>query len=403
VIDEWSALRNEGRLPGRLASASGAYNLLDRDNHLIVGRAQALEVFGDAHPGELGSPIALLRRFAVPAGALCRPDDELVGITMTFDGHVVFATKYGVVGAVSRRPAEMDADHLRTYSINGARCADPSVPAEELEEVSNSIANDERGGIYVVTDHAQYRINWRGGELRRGWRSTYNAGGTGGGARIGSGSGSTPTVMGARGDDRFVVITDGQELMHLVLMWRGDIPKSWKGLPGRPRRIACEVPVTFGDPDATQSVSEQSVLVRGFASVVVNNALALDPVFGPLPPALRPFSVVTGQIPGNAPKGVERIDWSPKTRTCRTRWASPNVQIPNGIPTMSAASGLFYGIGMKDAVWGLQGLDFATGRSRLWVPAGPLPNENSFFAATEVGPGGAVWTGTFGGVTVFGP
>ena len=76
------------------------------------------------------------------------------------------------------------------------------------------------------------------------------------------------------GDDRFVVITDGQRLMNLVLMWRDEIPVDWRpDRPGKDRRIACEVPVRFGDPNATESLDEQSVLVRGYASILVNNQL----------------------------------------------------------------------------------------------------------------------------------
>ena len=77
--------------------------------------------------------------------------------------------------------------------------------------------------------------------------------------------------------------------------------------------------------------------------------------------------------------------------------------MPNGIPSMSAATNLVYGIGQHSGTWGLEGLDFATGASRLWVPTTPLPSENSFYAATEIGPDGAIWTGTFGGITIYRP
>ena len=54
------------------------------------------------------------------------------------------------------------------------------------------------------------------------WRVPYEAGtGKTSALRLGPGSGSTPSLMGtAPGDDKFVVITDGQELMHLVLLYQ---------------------------------------------------------------------------------------------------------------------------------------------------------------------------------------
>jgi hypothetical protein len=254
VIDSYSLEADEGRTPSQLGSITGAYNLLDRDGHLIVGRQQALEVYADATPGQRTSPIALLKRFTLPASALCRPSDKLVGINMLPDGHVAFATDQGIVGVIPRRVEQMDSAHLRVLSVNGARCGDASIDDAALENVSNSIAVDETGAIYTVTDTAQYKHRVTSDGVEQVWRAPYESG-AGSGVRLGDGSGSTPTLMGTDpGDDRFVVITDGQKLMHLVLMWRDAIPPGWKPIaPGKDRRIACEVPVTFGDPHATET------------------------------------------------------------------------------------------------------------------------------------------------------
>jgi hypothetical protein len=405
AIDTYSLPADEGRGPSGLGSISGAYNLLDRDGHLIVGRSQALEIYGDADPRDRRSPIVLLKRFALPARALCRPTDSLVGINMLPDGHVAFATAQGVVGTVPRQPGLMDDQHLHVLSVNGARCADGSVDDEALENVSNSIAVDEHGAIYTVTDTAQYKHRLAGNVIEQVWRAPYETG-AGSGVRLGDGSGSTPTIMGTDpGDDRFVVITDGQKLMHLVLLWRDEIPAGWQPIaPGKDRRIACEVPVRFGDPNATESVDEQSVLVRGYSSILVNNALSNSSALDSLPQQIRTVAAaLAGGDPTRAPHGMERIDWNPTTRTCSTVWANREVSVPNGIPSMSATTKLVYGIGQRSGTWGLEGLDFATGASRLWVPTTPLPYENSFYAATEVGPDGAIWTGTFGGVTIYRP
>lgn len=401
VIDKYVPQVEEGAGPGT-NSVSGAYNLVDVDNRLHVGQATALEVYGDAVPGKRDSSIALLRRFDLPAEALCG-DDRLVGITMTYDGRIAFATENGVVGVVPRQPERMDAEHLRTFSINGEDCA--GGPAGEVETVSNSIAADENGGIYVVTSHAMYRIDWKNNRLSQGWRSGYAGAGGSGGGRLGAGSGSTPTLMGtAADDDRFVVITDGQELMHLVLMWRDKIPAGWQPVrEGADPRIACEIPVTFGDESADRSLSEQSVLVRGHDAVVVNNLQQLDPVVGQLPPQIAPYSQLLSGLPGNAPTGIERFAWDPETKTCDVVWSNPDVAIPNGIPTMSAATNMIYGIGAHDGVWTLEGLDWDSGEVALTVETTAFPTSNSFYAATTIGPGGTVWTGNFGGVTRFQP
>ena len=401
VVDKYIPLLEEGSGVGS-ATVSGAYNVVDAENRLHVGQSTALEVYGDAVRGERLSSIALLRRFELPASALCG-EDSLVGITMTYDGRIAFATENGVVGVVPRQPARMTEENLRTFSVNGEDCA--GGPDGTVETVSNSIAADERGGVYVVTSDAMYRIDLRGDRLVQRWRASYAGAGGSGGGRLGVGSGSTPTLMGtAPGDDRFVVITDGQELMHLVLMWRDRIPRGWEPVrEGADPRIACEIPVTFGDPDATRSLSEQSVLVRGHSAVVVNNLMQLDPVLGQLPPQAAPLSQLLSGLPGNEPRGVQRFDWDARTRTCDVAWTNPDVAIPNGIPTMSSASDLFYGIGSRDGIWTLEALEWETGRLELTVPTTAFPTSNSFYAATTLGPGGSVWTGTFGGVTRFSP
>ena len=233
---------------------------------------------------------------------------------------------------------------------------------------------------------------------------------------------------GKRGD-RLVAITDAKSVMNLVLFWRDAIPMGWKPIAdGRDRRIACERSVRFGDPNIEASASEQSVLVRGYSSVIVQNLLQDESVVDPFPGILKnAAAALYGGDPNLAPRGVERIDWKPKKRTCRSKWTS-NASIPNGVPTMSEATQLFYGIGQRDGKWGVESLRFKNGRSRMFAeaPATPcdesvlteLPEvvspsilplleayprscENSFFAATEVGPNRTIYTGTFAGMTIY--
>jgi hypothetical protein len=391
----------EEQAPPQAGTISGAYSVLDRDNRLIVGRAEALEVYGDERPGERTSSIRLYQRMPLPVEAQCRPsEDQLVGITMTADGHVAFATELGVVGVVPRDPARMTAEHVRILSLNGDACHDDAVDTDELEKVSNSIAADEDGGIYVVTSGAMYRVDWDGAGLDVGWRAEYETGAGQAAGRLGEGSGATPSLMGtADGEDRFVVITDAQEPMHLVLLWRDELPADWAPIaPDKDPRIACELPVTFGR-EGEESLSEQSVLVRGHTAWVVNDHMALDPALSQLPPELNPFNQLLSGAPGNAPSGLERFDWDPATRTCSSTWANPDIVLPNGIPTMSAETGLIYAVGAREGMWTLEAIDAETGEVHHTVPSFALPSQNSFYAATTIGPDETVWTGTFGGIT----
>jgi hypothetical protein len=430
------AEREQGGSSSGVGGITGAYNVLDRRGRFIVPRTRSIDVYGDARRNKRDSRIDRRRAYQLPGRAFCGPDDRLVGATMTYDGFIAFATERGVVGTVPRQPGRMRDSRLRTLSLNGSRCDDPGIDVSRLETVSNSIAADERGGIYVVTSKRMRRINHDAdrNRLESAWASRYDTGSEDvDEIRLGAGSGSTPSLMGTgRGRDKFVAITDGQELMHMNLFWRGRVPRKWKGLgDGRQRRMACEYPVRFGDPNATSSLSEQSIAVRGYGTLHVNNLL--DYEFPPSLPMLllNSLAALRGGDPAAAPYGVERIDWDRRRQRCHSVWANPEVSVPNGVPSISKRSGLAYGIGQRDGKWGVEGLDWKRGRSRFFARASdqecsqqaadylvqgglsaifspiiaelPRSCQNSHYAATEVGPGRSIWTGTFLGLTIYEP
>ena len=380
LIDIYNPQIEEENPPESSLSITGAYNALDREGHFIIGRQRAVEVFADSVPGDRFSEIVLLKQFHLPDEAFCGEGDILVGFNLTYDDHIAFVTQNGMVGVLPRQIEHMTDGNLITYSINKGNCTDDS-----SERISNNIAVDENGGIYVVTSQQMYKFNWDGSSISNDWQTPYQATGNTSAIHLGAGSGATPSLMGNPEDrDRFVVITDGQELMHLVLFWRDEIPADWKPLAdGINRRIACQIPVTFGHQGSQRSFSEQSVLVRGYASVMVNNLIQKEPfIWRWLPKFLmNAFAAMEGADPDNAPYGIERIDWDPVTRSCDVVWANTEISIPNAVPTMSQATGLFYAIGQRHGTWGLEAIDFKTGESVfLLSPArnvAPLPQCSS--------------------------
>lgn len=363
---------------------SGAYTLVDKDNTFYMPRFTKIFAFGDAITGNRYSDIIIQGVYEIPASQLIDPAEKIVGLSMTWDGMLAFATSHGLVGVVSRF-----FDKAYYYRF----------PAGEF--VSNSIACDEKGGIYVVTNKNMYRVQWTGSALtidpdKGGWSAGYETGDASG-IRLGAGSGSTPTLMGTGNQDKFVIITDGQNLMHLVLFWRDEIPTDWQQIPGtKSRRIAAQVPVTFGDPNATETLSEQSVCVRGYGIAVVNNQLKVSL-------NNQVISVLLSGITPIAPYGVEKFVWDPMTRTLKTAWVNKSVSIPNGIPSMSQATNLFYGVGKKLGAWTFEALDWTTGKSVFSYPYGMTPANNSAYAATEIGLDGSLLTGTLTGMVVMKP
>ncbi|RXJ74115.1 hypothetical protein CS022_05670 [Veronia nyctiphanis] len=369
---------------------SGAYIVVDKDDAAFIP-------VGDTSMGKFvhhkapflwwtTSQINKVKELAIPSAYINGSNDYIVGVNMTYDGHLIVVTANGVVCSTDRNLNSFDCINL-----------------PDNQEISNSIAVDEEGGIYIVSNKYMNRIQWTGSSLSThssdgAWQANYETGpeqplpG-----RLGTGSGSTPSLMGNQGEDQFVVVTDGQELAHLVLFWRSDIPADWQPIaPGKDRRIAAEVPIKFGNPSATSSVSEQSVLVRDHSAMVVSNDYAFSSSW--LPGLLQYTTVFFSNVGPNAPYGVERFSWDKNTRTVKSDWATKEISCPNGIPTMSAATQLAYCIGQRGGKWTLEGINWQTGASAFHYKLGLLPINNSFYAATQIGADGDIITGTFGGV-----
>lgn len=432
IIDWYVPSEREDDPPTFGLGLSGVYSAVDSKNQFIVGRTRFVSFFGDSFERDRLSPAELKKRIFLPDEVFCNEDDVIAGMTVTFDQQLAFTTELGNLFVISPDVDSNAIGELPVISANeDCATADPS----SLEIVSNSVAADEDGGIYLLTSAAMYRFDWDGASLSRAWRAEYQvADEVPSPIRLGPGSGSTPSLMGtAADDDRFVVITDGLPLMNLVLFWRDDIPEDWEPIaPGRARRIACEIPVDFGT-GTSEAISEQSVAVRGYSAVVVNDLLTNPtinpPSVGDLGTAAQNLvSALEGGLPDKAPFGLARIDWDPDSRTCSTIWENSEISVPNGIPSISEGAGIVYGAGQRDGQWGLEGLDLETGVSRVWVPAGPgtclgdslglaaiLPGvadvleivpdscENSVYAATTVGPDGVVYQGTLNGMTRYVP
>ncbi len=362
---------------------SGSYTVVDVDGKLYSPRDLTISRFGDSAQGETASNINTEDTFTIPAEYVTQTGEHIIGINMTYDGYIAAATSAGLLVVVSR-----DFSSFKALSMG------------EGLELSNSIAVDEEGGIYVLTNKQINRVQWDGNELELLWSTEYISGPeTPLPGRLGTGSGSTPTLMGKQGEDKFVVFTDGAELMNLVYVWRDEIPADWEAIaPGKDRRIAAEFPITFGIEGATRSISEQSVLVRGHSAMVVDNQYSLDTsdwLNGGDSAGM--ITVLFSNLDFNAPSGVEKFSWNSETRQVTSDWSNQE-SCPNGIPTMSEASNIAYCWGQRDAKWTLLGFDWDTGETVVDVPMGYGVHYNSTYAATEIGADRQVVSGTVMGV-----
>ncbi len=371
----------------KLRDLSGVYTLLDRDGvYYIANKEGRINAYGDAVPGDPDSAIVKLRSTRLPAEI----SGLIVGMNMSYDGRLVVATEHGFVvslardftGAVSvRLPHSEGAEQKATAPVG-------------YGWIRNGFAIDEAGGIYLVSQQHVHKVVWTGAALSvrpedGAWSAPYLNG-------WGHGSGATPSLMGFGDEDRFVVITDGEAIMNLVLFWRDAIPRDWQAPPGAPSpRIAGMLPVSMGEAGQEIIQSEQSVVVSGYGALVVNNTPRNIPWWVPKQ-AERLFTGYLGNLVDHQPTGVQKFAWNPVARTLREAWINRAVSSPSSVPVVAEANDRVYLIGARDGLWTLEALDWNTGASDFhWVIGGQ--RFNPLFSGTLLDQRGRIHFGTLWG------
>lgn len=233
------------------------------------------------------------------------------------------------------------------------------------EPVTEDIATDP-SGTFVVTRDALYRLKADKGVPKVVWRHTLPTGVADPG-RIHTGSGTPPAIV-ARDH---VAVADGISRVD-VFRIRG----------GARTRLRCAVPVF--DPGAV----ETHLVVAGRGIVVANSHGYTGPA------RTEGGNTTTG--------GIARVVVG--KRGCRTVWTNP-APSPTPQAVVSRTTGLLYTLvkprGFPDA-WNLAAIDWRSGATRFEVLAGEGLGHNPEGGALALGPDGAAYAGTFGGVIRFG-
>lgn len=358
----------------KLRNLSNLYTVLDIDNNYYVGNKTGLiTVYGDADPRDSRSAIVELRSFQLPAQAT----GPIMGLNMTYDGWLVVATEHGYMAAIKRDFS--DYKLVRIKHSEGAE--NKSTGRTGYGWIRNGFAIDKDGGIYIASQQHMHKLVWNGEKLSTdekdgAWSVPYLN-------DWGHGTGATPSLMGFGEEDQFVVITDGQPQMNVVLFWRNRIPADWQQLSGAPsRRIAGQLPVTMGDPDLAEIQSEQSVVVAGYGAFVVNNRARNIPWYLPEQAATLLISYL-GSNPQYQPFGVQKFAWDPQARALKEAWINQQVSSPSSVPMVGVGSNTVYLIGARNNLWALEAINWSTGESRFHYVIGDQ-RYNVLFSGTLI-------------------
>ncbi|HEU0190482.1 MAG TPA: hypothetical protein VFR17_04325 [Mycobacterium sp.] len=372
-----------------LRIVNGIYSMVDKDNHLYyTNQDRELLVFGLKDPAkpEEGIELVTRRDFKPLLGQgtdVFGHPEAVVGVNMTYDGHVV------VLGTRS------------LYVLDRSLQGDPQqLRFGDDETISNSMAVDADGSIYVASDTTMHKVVWRDGKLSTeatdgAWSSPYDFGRQPPTVKFGKGTGSTPTLMGfGKDSDELVVITDGADHMKLVAFWRNDIPEGFQQKPGtRSNRIADQIQVTAGlaEPLPEFIQSEQSVVVDGYGAFVVQNIGGGDV-------ANKLVDVLASGPVTEPPHGVQRFEWNPEAHKWVPVWERGDVVSTSMVPAVSSTAGIVFVNGYSKADgWEVTGLDWKTGETVHRTIFGQSNLGNGAYAIVEALSNGDLLFNSVGG------
>ncbi len=330
----------------REAGINGIHNLFDADgfHYCVYDGTRVLKTTDD---GLVRGPVRVVKSADVAAALprkAAKAESRIVGLTMTYDGHLVAAA----AGALVVLDRDLKVKSHVTFSD---------------EAVDNGIAVDEQNGIYVVTSRRMLKVVWNGQQLSTdeqdgAWESGYEWHAAG---AISRGSGTTPTLMGFGDDpDKLVVIADAAESgTNLVAFWRDAIPADFTQKPGTTsRRIADQARI-----EISHLTIEPSPNVLGYGVAVVNGSY-------PQPDHVPGFpNAFTAGVTRPAPLGIEKFQWNPQTRRFHKAWINPTIDNSDlTVPVVSAKTGLLYAAHKEHGNYQYVGIDWTTGAIReRWI------------------------------------
>ena len=356
------------------AIASGNYVLCDKDNYAYSNIGTTIARYCLVDPKNPDAGIKLDKQFDVQGSV--GGAKSLVGVIMSYDGHLVVAYNKGIA-IVDRNLTQV----IDSYQL----------PADQV--LSNSISIDEHNGIYLASNSnvengkgLMQKIILKNGKLSTSeadgaWQSAYDGGPMAPSIKMGYGTGSTPTLMGFGDDeDKLVVITDGAKRMKIVAFWRDNIPSDAKEVVAGSPRIAGVRPITCGLPESTEWIqSEQSVACAGYGAFVVNNILSGGATTGD-----KVVDVLAIGPLIETPRGAERLQWNTAENCWETVWTRADISSPSMIPAISTTSEMVFVNGYSQADgWEVTGLDWNTGETRHRVIFGDTSRGNGTYAIIQ--------------------
>ncbi len=320
----------------------GAYFYMDHDGRAVVATTDRQIRVISVSKEELRQERVYDLTSVVPS------EDCLIALMPDWIGRVWFVTSNGRVGAVDPETGV------------------PQVVTLPGERIANSVATDESGGLFVVSDHALYRFSAESGAPKATWRVAYDRGTRHKPGQLSWGSGTTPTLFG----NGMVAITDNAEPRMNVVVYNRHSGS-----------FVCQEPVFKSGESATDN-----------SLIAIGNSLFVENNYG----YRSPFTTLFG---GTTTPGVTRVEVTKDG--CETVWESEEIA-PTCVPKASLATGLIYVYAKSPdsllGAWYFTAIDARTGKTMFRVLTGTGIGWNNHYAAITLGPDGTAYIATLFGI-----
>jgi hypothetical protein len=359
-----------GSLTGGASASTfggGGYFYLDRHDNAVVPTVDGRIVV--LHVSQAKAP-AITRRKVYDL----RPTigkETIESALPDWHGNLWFVTTAGTVGIA--KPSGTGARVVRLRTPKHA----PS-NAGKRENIGNSFAIDESGGVFVVSEEAMYRFDAASGRPAITWRKRYNRGHRLKPGQVNFGSGTTPTLIHSshsRHGGLVAILDNADPSMHVNVYPRRR---------GGSHRTVCKVAIFTRHP---RSNSDDNNLISLGSRIWAENNYGKP---GPI--------TVTNTTPG-----MQEVKLGGR-HGCHRVWESDQVRVPSVVSKVSARAGLLYTYthpfqtSNGPEAWYATAVNAHTGHvvwSRL---AGVGPDYNNFYAPVTIGPDGTLYVGIIGGL-----
>jgi hypothetical protein len=259
-----------------------------------------------------------------------------------------------------------------------------AVQLDAPQQIGNSFATDETGGVFIASNYAMYRFDvaYTGQLPQVTWCYSYDRGMRMKPGQQNFGTGTTPTLVGSEPHRSYCGITDNADpQMHVVVYHR---QKDYDG-----NRIVCEVPVFPKNYSDTEN-SLIGYLHKG----AHNGTFCVENNYG--------YTGTISEETGPVAPGLAKVDFDGKDSRGKAVWENDRIVIPSVVSKLSLANGLLYTYTLEihDGVqsWYVSAVDSHTGEVAYKIHCGDGLAFDNHYASLYIGPDGTLYVPVWSGI-----